>query len=342
MTFIQNLVQKHGISSKHVLVKYLERKTQAVDRGSKARRSLGNLYALLVLAEDFTTDTTSRFTNLLARMKDLPFGSKLQNHPLDNRLNDEFSRQMKVDGALLPVQDATVNGQKARKISERLLQQENSDPKVVARFVVDVIKTYIQLITEKQTDVLTEIDEISTIDELNEFITEAFAPHSDARLFEIVSYVILAEHFQNKTVFFGPTADTVKAQPLKLFRTGRTNANDGGIDFVLQPYGKFFQVTETLDFSKYFLDFEKVNRFPISFVVKVEGTKESVKSRIQHDAENSQRYTRHTIEMYMDLFDEVYTLTDLQNLRNQMEASSVDRIKSELILQFQLEYGLLD
>jgi len=55
-----------------------------------------------------------------------------------------------------------------------------------------------------------------------------------------------------------------------LYKTGRTNANDGGIDFVMKPLGRFFQVTETLDVKKYFLDIDKLERYPISFVIKSE------------------------------------------------------------------------
>ena len=32
-------------------------------------------------------------------------------------------------------------------------------------------------------------------------------------------------------------------------KNGRTNENDGGIDFVVRPLGRFFQITETLDFN---------------------------------------------------------------------------------------------
>ena len=75
-------------------------------------------------------------------------------------------------------------------------------------------------------------------------------------LFEIVSHALLYLHYKQQIVFFGQTAQQVYPTPLILHKTGRTNANDGGIDFVLQPLGKFYQVTETLDFKKYFLDFE--------------------------------------------------------------------------------------
>ncbi|MCS1410631.1 MAG: hypothetical protein M2R45_03826 [Verrucomicrobia subdivision 3 bacterium] len=36
----------------------------------------------------------------------------------------------------------------------------------------------------------------------------------------------------------------------------------------MRPLGRFFQVTETTDVKKYFLDIDKVQRYPITFVVK--------------------------------------------------------------------------
>jgi hypothetical protein len=99
MGFVDAIAAKHAVPKNNLVVQYLVRKTRASERGSKARRSLGNLYALLVLSEDYVNGVTSRSTDLHARMRALPFGSKLQNHPLDNRLNDEFSRQLGVNGS---------------------------------------------------------------------------------------------------------------------------------------------------------------------------------------------------------------------------------------------------
>ncbi|WP_447905672.1 hypothetical protein [Stenotrophomonas sepilia] len=342
MAFVEDIAKEHGVPTTNLLVQYLVRKTRAVDRGSKARRSLGNLYALFVLAEDYVDCKTSRFTDLLARMRALPFGSKLQNHPLDNRLNDEFGRQLGVDGDLLPVRAATVGGQKARTISEGLLAHDGTDPIAVAQVVVEVVKTYIELITANQSSALEEIQAIETLEDLAEFFDGAFAPNSDARLFEIASYVALAEHYRGQTVLIGSSADTLERKPLALFRTGRTNANDGGIDFVLQPLGRFFQVTETLDFRKYFLDFEKVNRYPFSFVIKVDADKVDVKARIRRDAERSDQYSEETIALYMTLFEEVYTLKDLREVVEHLPIEALGRVKEQLSLQFQLEYGLLD
>jgi hypothetical protein len=345
-SFVRAIAVHHSLPTDSLVVRYLERKTKAASRGAKARRSLGNVYALFILAEDFLDGRAqgSRFTDLLARMKRLPFGSKLQNHPLDNRLNDEFARQMGVTGKLLPVQHTTVDAQKARCLSPELLAHDGTDPRAVAAFIVDVTQEYVRRITEKQTSYLEKIVEIETNDDLAEFLEEAFEANSDARLFEIVSFILLAEHFRGKTVWIGETAQNAKARPLRLFRSGRTNANDGGIDFVLQPLGRFFQVTETLDFAKYFLDFEKVNRFPISFVVKFEAPAEEALKVIRDAANKSGRYTGAEVNSYIELFEEVFTLPDLRRLLAALpgDGASVSRMKAELTLQFKLEYGLLD
>ena len=109
-----------------LIYKYLKFKTKSVDRDSKARRSLGNIYALKVLIEDFLEDKVngSSFSELLERQKKKPFGSKIQNHPLDNRLNDEFRRKFGVKEEMLPVQGLIVDKKKYRKISSSLISDK--------------------------------------------------------------------------------------------------------------------------------------------------------------------------------------------------------------------------
>ncbi|CAA7614998.1 Putative type II restriction endonuclease (fragment) [Magnetospirillum sp. UT-4] len=111
---------------------------------------------------------------------------------------------------------------------------------------------------------------------------------------------------------------------------------------MLQPLGRFFQVTETLDFNKYFLDFDKVNRFPLSFVIKIDQTKEDAITRIKSDAEKSNRFAAGKLESYMSLFENVYTLRDLREVAHKIPETALERIKSKLTLQFKLEFGLLD
>jgi hypothetical protein len=82
------------------LIQYLNEKTKAANRGSKARNSFGNIYSIYVLVEDYIKKGFNAedeghyreyegavFSALLKRQRELPFGSKLQNHSLNNRTN---------------------------------------------------------------------------------------------------------------------------------------------------------------------------------------------------------------------------------------------------------------
>ena len=83
------------------IIQYLYKKTRSITRGSKARGSFGNLYAIYVLVEDYIhagfVDTEDyddyagmQFTDAFKRQRELPFGEKLQNHALNHRCNEEF------------------------------------------------------------------------------------------------------------------------------------------------------------------------------------------------------------------------------------------------------------
>ena len=103
--FVRQEAAQYKVHHKSIIHQYIEIKTKASDRDSKARRSLGSLYALYVLSNDFVSGNNkgSSFTELMSRMKSMPFGAKLQNHPLDNKLNDEVRRQYKASDEMLPV-----------------------------------------------------------------------------------------------------------------------------------------------------------------------------------------------------------------------------------------------
>ena len=53
-------------------------------------------------------------------------------------------------------------------------------------------------------------------------------------------------------------------------------------NFVMQPLGRFFQVTETLDFKKYFPDIDKIQKFPTTFVIKSDEGIEDLLSKIHN------------------------------------------------------------
>ncbi|KZY62510.1 type II restriction endonuclease [Oleiphilus sp. HI0061] len=342
--FVHEEAEKFSVSTDSVIYKYIARKTKASDRDSKARRSLGNLYALYVLCDDYVKGNSkgSSFTELMARMKSMPFGSKLQNHPLDNRLNDEVRRQYGVSEDMFPVQPADLgNGKKARKISVSLLSEGGMNPIDVASYVVSSIDRYIQIIDDNQTAYLKEIEDTSSDKDTIGVIEKAFEYNSDARLFEIISFALLHLHFR-QTLVTTIINDEQSTDHLCLYRTGRTNANDGGIDFVLKPLGKFFQVTETLDFKKYFLDFDKINRFSLSFVIKTDLSEADVRKEIEANAKKELK--EDLVDLYISLFDEIYTVNELKEILTWVSQSHelISQLKEIVINCFKLEYGLLD
>ena len=143
-----------------------------------------------------------------------------------------------------------------------------------------------------------------------EFITSLVEPTVDARIFEIVSYSILKYYYHNQRIYWGFEIDEIKEGNLKLFKTGRTNANDGGIDFVMKPLGRFFQVTETVDVNKYFLDIDKIEKYPITFVVKSSDSIKELKNKIRKQAEN-QYSIKAIVKRYMESIEEIINIPSL-------------------------------
>jgi hypothetical protein len=347
--FIDTIASKYNINTNSLSYRYMAMKTRAVDRDSKARRSFGNLYAIYVLCRDFDKGNLSgsRPTILKKQMNLMPFGAKLQNHALDNRLNGEVLKQFiqKTDvlnNSHLPVIAEENNKIKVVKISIYFLQQGNNDEANSARFILEVIDQYIQVITDNQNAYLNEIANANSPLEISSVIQKAFVYESDARLFEIVSHALLYINYK-KSVFtiIGPDGKELK-EDLVLYKTGRTNANDGGIDFVLRPLGRFFQVTETLDFKKYFLDFDKMNRFPITFVIKTDLSPRATFDKISKDAIKD--LGKANASRYLDLFEEIITNNKLKEILSNIEKSDADifELKEVVIDSYKLEFGMLD
>ncbi len=196
-----------------------------------------------------------RFTDLLTRQRRLPFGSKLQNHALNHRLNEEFKRFFPHVEALPVIRDVQTN---RYWFNENLLELRDGAQVInLAEVILQIIDQYIQ--TKQNSfrmflETCERLQEIPNADDESAFgfIQTLLAPEADARIFEIVSYAILRYYYYDQRVYFGYDPDHLQEQHLLLFKTGRTNANDGGIDFVMRPLGRFFQVTETFDFKSTF------------------------------------------------------------------------------------------
>lgn len=289
ISIIKTLESFFGVEGKEIfdksyLLQYINLKSRSANRGSKSRGSFANLYAIYVLVEDYINqnyDTTGTytesegaiFTKLLKRQRELPFGSKLQNHALNHRMNEEFRRFFPQCEFIPILRDTDKN---RYWINENLLKvQIDAETFNIARAVLKIIDEYVKAKRTSFEAFIQTCEQLKTIAEENDqsvekFIVDLLAPNVDARLFEIVSFAILKYFYYDQIIYFGLSRDTIEELNLKLYKTGRTNANDGGIDFVMKPLGRFFQVTETLDIKKYFLDIDKLERYPISFVIKSE------------------------------------------------------------------------
>ena len=341
------------IFDKSQLIQYINEKTRSAGKGSKARSSFANLYAVYVIIEDYLSNgfdkkgTYSKyegalFSNLFTRQRELPFGSKLQNHALNNRMNSEFQKFFPNSEFIPILRNLETN---RYWINENLLKVK------VGRTTFNIAKPIIEIIDEyskikqdafqrfvKTCEELQHV-EITEPQKIEAFIVELLAPNVDARLFEIVSYSILKFYYHDQQIIWGYEMDKLNTEKLKLYKTGRTNANDGGIDFVMKPLGRFFQVTETLDFKKYFLDIDKIQKYPITFVIK--STDENVKllSKISENA-NKTYSIQAIVDKYMDCIEEVINIPTLRERFNQaVKQGYLRNILDEIIVQSKVEFN---
>jgi hypothetical protein len=342
------------------LIQYLNIKTKSANSGSKSRGSFANHYALYVLVEDYITKgfiyekrgeynlyEGARFTDLLHRQRQLPFGSKLQNHALNSRLNDEFTKYFPQVNQRPIIRDQTAQ---RYWINERFLNLcvvvNNKQYNVnIAKVVIEIIDLYIKekkSSFEKFIEYCHKIASISNQEPQNviTFIESILQPNVDARIFEIVSFSLLKVYYGEKSIFWGWKSDDLQQDLLVLYKTGRTNANDGGIDFVMKPIGRFFQVTETIDVNKYFLDIDKVNRFPITFVVKSIESESHIRRLLELDAKRKYGIDI-VVSQYMNSIEEIITIPMMiEILKFVIKEGKVNLVMDEIILQSQVEFDI--
>jgi len=236
------------------LIQYLNIKTVSANRGAKARGSFANIYAIYVLVEDYINNEFHKkgkyskydgamYSELLKRQRELPFGAKLQNHALNHRMNQEFKKHFSTCD-YIPI--IRVVETKKYWINENLLiVTANKETFNIAEATIEIIDKYVETKKSAFDSFIKTSKEFKTIEseqpeKVKKFILSLIEPNIDARIFEIVSYSILKNDYKEQSIFFGFTLETVGEENLKLYKTGRTNANDGGIDFVMKPLGRFF------------------------------------------------------------------------------------------------------
>jgi hypothetical protein len=344
------------IFEKNLLIQYLNEKTRSANRGSKARGSFANLYAIYVILEDYIAKNYIKkgdysvyegalFSNLFSRQRELPFGSKLQNHALNNRMNSEFQKYFPNAEYIPILRNLETN---RYWINENLLKITiGKKPYNLAKTIIEIIDEYVQTKQDAFLKFVKSCEDLQKIgtetpEKAEEFILNLLAPNVDARLFEIVSYSILKYYYHDQQIYWGFEIDKLNKENLQLYKTGRTNANDGGIDFVMKPLGRFFQVTETLDFKKYFLDIDKIQKFPISFIIKSVEPTEEILQKIKENASKTYSITA-IVEKYMSCVEEVINISTLVlRFKETVKQGYLNNVLDEIILQSKVEYNYED
>lgn len=341
------------VFSESQIIQYLNIKTKSASKGSKSRGSFANLYAIYVLVEDYIlkdfykTDKYAEyegaiFTNLLKRQRELPFGQKLQNHALNHRMNEEFKKYFPTCDYIPILRSSETN---RYWINENLLKFKiDGNYHNLAKTIIQIIDTYIEAKKNAFEKFIQFCESSQKLKrkELIDFITSLVGPNIDARVFEIVSYSILKYYYHNQHIYWGFEIDKIQEENLKLYKTGRTNANDGGIDFVMKPLGRFFQVTETVDVHKYFLDIDKIEKYPITFVVKSSDSVRVLKSKIKEQAEK-QYSIRAIVSRYMKCIEEIINIPILlDRFQKAINQKYLDNVLAEIVRQSKVEFSYED
>lgn len=332
------------------LVQYLNIKTKAANRGSKSRAGFANHYAIYVLIEDYLNGgfnkngdysnyDGAKFTDLFRRQRELPFGSKLQNHALNHRLNEEFKKYFPTNENLPIIRDAESN---RYWINEKLIFSGSIN---LAQSIKDIIEAYIKARQSAFSEFMDYCQKIIDIQEDSpekaiEFIKGLFRQNVDARVFEIASFAVLKQYYADKRIYWGWSPEELIEESLILYKTGRTNANDGGIDFVMKPLGRFFQVTETVDAGKYFLDIDKVQRYPITFVVKTNESSVEILDKISHQAK-AKYQIKAIVKKYIESVEEVINIPMLMEIFEQvLKAGKGASVIEDIVLQSRVEFNV--
>ncbi|MCM1155106.1 MAG: hypothetical protein NC314_10815 [Roseburia sp.] len=350
--FIEKILQDfypdnyQHIYESSLLLQYLDKKMKAVHGHSKARRSLANIYAIYSILHFYQAEFYEQpdkyrqfegydYTQLFNFCREQYGGSKLQNHALNSRVNGEFRNKFQMITNDLIISD---NGKYLLHID--YLYVENMD---ISRAVCAVIKKYIALLKEKDYALIQILEDMLSLNDCMEkkkAINDLLSEDAEARVFEIISYAVLKNHYKNTKVFWGYSRENIQEAELQLFKTGRTNANDGGIDFVMRPVGRFFQVTEVNNYDKYLLDIDKVMHFPITFVIKTKLKKDQIWEELKVYIDKRANGMRVIENRYRNAIEEIITINELQQWIFELNDEDINGIIRDIDIYYKLEMDL--
>lgn len=353
--FIKEILEKHygkdckKIFNKSPLLQYLDFKMSAIYGNVKSRRSLANIYAIYSILHFYTQDFYGKsreykefegyeYTKLFKFYRSLYGGEKLQNHALNSRVNGEFKNKIVRENE----NDLIIINNGRYLLHIQYLYVENMDISVVAQ---EIIEKYIELLQHKDISLIETLETLLHDNKHNAKIhtlKSLLKDDCEARIFEIISYAILKNHYKNTKVYIGFSVDKLEEKYLELYKTGGTNANDGGIDFVLRPLGRFFQVSEVNRYDKYLLDIDKVLHFPITFVIKTTQSKDKIMQDFNGYIETKSHGMKVIKERYKLAIEEIITIKELTQWLENLKPKSINSLIEDIKLYYKLELNLLD
>ncbi|KIM18471.1 restriction endonuclease [Apilactobacillus kunkeei] len=336
------------IYNKSYILKYLNMKSHAIHGNSKSRRSYGAWYSIYVLAkmyiengyfnkpDEYRKFEGFEYTKVFYRMRGLYGGQKLQNHALNSRTNLEFRNKVTKDES----SELIINNQGSYFLNPKYIYVDGVD---LTKAIVNITEKYISLLKIKDqqlSEMLEQLENETDVEEKRQKIRNLISEDAEARIFEIISYAILYTKYQHCNVYFGWTEDSVKKHALDLYKTGRTNANDGGIDFVMKPVGRFFQVTEVDNYEKYLLDINKVLHFPITFVIKTLLTHEEIISEFTEFIRDKFGGVEVVEKRYLDSIEDIITINDLREYLDDLNIDDLNQVISNIKKYYEYEFEI--
>ena len=108
---------------------------------------------------------------------------------------------------------------------------------------------------------------------------------------------------------------------------------------MMKPLGRFFQVTETLDFKKYFLDIDKIEKYPITFVVKSTDDEPAIRNSIEAQA-RSKYGVDAVVNSYMSAIEEIINIAKILDCFNRVIAMNrLAEVMKEIEVQSKVEFN---
>jgi hypothetical protein len=106
----------------------------------------------------------------------------------------------------------------------------------------------------------------------------------------------------------------------------------------MRPLGRFFQVTETTDVRKYFLDIDKVQKYPITFVVKAETMIPDLTKRMKEQAKEAYGIEE-IVDRYMESVEEIINIPVLlERFDEAIKAGKLHDVLNEIVIHSKVEF----